>query len=176
MCDMICDRDAIFAFLDKAAIPYVSFSHEPTDDPAEKLRHDAENGVVNATHCKNLVLCNRQKTRFFLLTMPLGKRFFTGPTSRQMGSGRLNFAEDAILQKLLHVSSGRVSPLELIFDDEKQLHYFVDEELLSAEKLCFHPADDGVTVVLERDAFFQKLLPAMGVDFGTVSIPNDSEV
>ena len=102
------------------------YSHPVTDDLPGKIANDTAAGIENATHCKNLVLCNRQKTKFYLLTMPFGKRFRTGPVSRQMASGRLSFAEDEILQNILHTKSGMVSPLELIFDEEKVISFSMD--------------------------------------------------
>ena len=42
--------------------------------------------------CKNLFLCNRQKTEFYLLAMPGDKLFQTKELSRQLGTARLSFA------------------------------------------------------------------------------------
>ena len=166
-------KKAIFDFLDQNQIPYRAFSHEKTDLPEEKLAHDAEAGIFGATHCKNLVLANRQKTKFYLLTMALGKRFRTGPVSRAMGSGRLNFAEDEILSRYLRTTPGMVSPLELIFDEDRVLNFFLDEDLKTADRLCFHPTDDTCTVVIEREDFYGRLLPAMGITAQFVNIPTE---
>ncbi len=164
------EKEAIFAFLQEHQIPYVSFSHPVTNDLEGKLKNDENNGVFGATHCKNLVLSNRQKTRFYLLTMPFGKRFRTGPVSRQMASGRLSFAENSILEGILHTRSGMVSPLELIFDKEKEIAFSMDRELQSAEKICFHPSDDTCTVVMENKVFFEKFLPTAGIAVNFVNI------
>ena len=102
--------------------------------------------------------------------MPFGKRFRTGPVSRQMASGRLSFAEDGILREYLHTVSGMVSPLELIFDEEKKISFSMDRELKKVERICFHPSDDTCTVVLENEDFFQKFLPAAGIAVNFVNI------
>ena len=47
---------------------------------------------LNATVCKNLFLCNRQKTSFYLLMMPGDKPFKTKELSHQLGIARLSFA------------------------------------------------------------------------------------
>ena len=165
------EKEAILSFLRQNEIPYRLFSHPETSDLEEKKKNDLAHGITDAVHCKNLVLENRQKTRVFLLTMPYGKRFQTGPVSRQMGSGRLNFAEAHVLRDILHTASGKVSPLELIFDAEKKLEFFMDEELKRAPRLCFHPSDDTCTVVLEREDFFGRFLRAAGVEAGFVTVP-----
>lgn len=158
------DTEKIFAYLDSVGVRYRAFWHEKTDDLAEKLKHDEEAGITGATHCKNLLLANRQKTRLFLLTMAFHQRFRTGPVSRQMGSGRLNFAEPEVLAEVLHTVPGMVSPLELIFAGAHKVEYSMDQSLKSVSLLCFHPGVDTCTVVLENGEFFGKLLPAMGIE------------
>ena len=157
------EQEQIFAFLDERGISYRAFCHEKTDDLAEKLRHDAEAGVFGATHCKNLFLANRQKTRLFLLTMGFEKRFRTGPVSRQMGSGRLNFAEEEVLARVLRTTPGMVSPLELIFAGDETVEYSMDRDLVNTRFLCFHPGIDTCTVVFKTEDFLEKVLPALGV-------------
>ena len=164
------EKDRILAFLEEKKIPSRIFSHPVTDDLETKLKNDAAAGIFRATHCKNLVLSNRQKTKFYLLTMPYGKRFRTGPVSRQMASGRLSFAEGAVLEGILHTHSGMVSPLELIFDEKKEIAFSMDRELKEVERICFHPSDDTCTVVLERDDFFRRFLPEAGIDVNFVNI------
>ena len=146
------------------------YTHPVTDDLPGKIANDTAAGIANATHCKNLVLCNRQKTKFYLLTMPFGKRFRTGPVSRQMASGRLSFAEDEILQNILHTKSGMVSPLELIFDEEKVISFSMDQELRTVERICFHPSDDTCTVILENRDFFEGFLKKAAIDVNFVNI------
>lgn len=164
------EKQKILDFLDEKGIEYVIFSHPVTNDLPGKLKNDAAAGVFGATHCKNLVLANRQKTKFYLLTMPFGKRFRTGPVSRQMASGRLSFAENSVLEGILKTRSGMVSPLELIFDEKKEIAFFMDRELREAERICFHPSDDTCTVVMENRVFFEKFLPAAGIRAGFVNI------
>ncbi len=162
--------ETIFSYLRENGIPYRSYSHPKTDTLPEKLENDRRAGVENALHCKNLVLCNRQKTHFYLLTMGFTKRFSTGPVSRQMASSRLSFAPDSFLEECLMTHSGAVSPLELIFDREKKIAFFADEDLKKADRITFHPADEEITVVLEREDFFSRFLPSLGIEAGFVSI------
>lgn len=155
--------ETILRFLEDTGVPYRSFSHEKTDVLAEKIRHDEAAGIFGAAHCKNLLLANRQKTRLFLLTMGFEKRFRTGPVSRQMGSGRLNFAEEAEMARVLHTVPGMVSPLELLFDKGREVAYSMDKSLLEERLLCFHPGIDTTTVVFRTEDFINGVLPALGV-------------
>ena len=108
--------------------------------------------------------------------MPFGKRFRTGPVSRQMTTSRLSFAQDEILKEILHTNSGMVSPLELIFDREKVISFFMDRELLTAEKICFHPSDDTCTVVMENRDFFDRFLKEADIKVGFVEVDSEKEI
>ena len=58
--------------------------------------------------CKNLFLCNAQKTTFYLLLMPGEKKFQTREVSKQIGSSRLSFAPEEFLEEYLHISEIRM--------------------------------------------------------------------
>ena len=80
---------ACYDLLDRLAIPYTRVDHDPADTIA--ACHEIEK-VLGAPICKNLVLCNRQKTAFYLLLMEGDKPFRTRDLSKQIGSARLSFA------------------------------------------------------------------------------------
>ena len=60
--------------LDKLGIMYQRTDHERADNMEACNEIDAVLGVII---CKNLFLCNRQKTKFYLLMMPGDKKFKT---------------------------------------------------------------------------------------------------
>lgn len=55
--------------------------------------------LLGATICKNLFLCNSQKTNFYLLMMPGDKKFITKELSAQIGSARLSFASPEFMER-----------------------------------------------------------------------------
>ena len=62
------DREmAVYHLLDQLKIPYRRLDHDAADT-MEKC--EAVERVLGAPICKNLFLCNRQQTRFYLLCMP----------------------------------------------------------------------------------------------------------
>lgn len=90
----------VYDFLDKMGIAYQRVDHEP----AETMEVCAEiDKVLQATICKNLFLCNRQKTQFYLLMMPGDKPFKTKEITSQIGSARLSFAAPADMEKYLDI-------------------------------------------------------------------------
>ena len=85
---------AAFDLLEKLDIPYDRVSGDPADN-MEKCAAVSE--VLGTPICKNLFLCNRQKTQFYLLCMGPDKPFHTKDLSHQIGSARLSFAPEESL-------------------------------------------------------------------------------
>ena len=80
-----------YALLDRLGVSFVRTDHP--DRPATTMEVCAEvDAVLGVRICKNLFLCNRQKTKFYLLVMPGDKPFRTKELSAQMGISRLSFA------------------------------------------------------------------------------------
>ena len=94
---------ACYDLLDRLAIPYTRVDHDPADTIA--ACHEIEK-VLGAPICKNLVLCNRQKTAFYLLLMEGDKPFRTKDLSKQIGSARLSFAAPEDMETYLGVTPG----------------------------------------------------------------------
>ena len=63
-----------YDFLDNLGITYKRTDHAPADNMEACNEIDAVLGVII---CKNLFLCNRQKTKYYLLMMPGDKKFKT---------------------------------------------------------------------------------------------------
>ena len=116
-----------YDFLDSLGIPYQRTDHERADNMEACNEIDAVLGVII---CKNLFLCNRQKTRFYLLMMPGDKKFKTKELSSQINSARLSFAgEDAMLE-YLDIEPGAVSIMGLMNDQGKAVTLLIDEDVL----------------------------------------------
>ena len=79
----------VYDLLDRLGIEYIRTDHERTDTMEACNEVDI---VLDVLICKNLFLCNRQKTNFYLLMMPGDKPFKTKELSSQIHSARLSFA------------------------------------------------------------------------------------
>ena len=118
--------------------------------------------VLGATICKNLFLCNRQKTAFYLLMIPGNKVFKTKDLSHHIGSSRLSFAGAEDMEKYLDITPGSVSVLGLMNDKDKQVQLLVDEEILGDEWLGCHPCINTSSLKLKTADLMDKIIPAMG--------------
>ncbi len=126
--------------------------------------------VLGATICKNLFLCNRQKTAFYLLMIPGNKVFKTKDLSHQIGSSRLSFAGAEDMEKYLDITPGSVSVLGLMNDREKQVQLLVDEDILKDEWLGCHPCINTSSLRIRTADVFGPVLNAMGHEMRTVSL------
>ena len=150
-----------YDLLDSLGIDYQRIDHEPANTMEACAAVDE---ALKATICKNLLLCNRQCTQFYLLLLPGGKIFKTSAVSKQIGSSRLSFAPEEMLFQRLRCHGGSASPLGLIFPEARDVTLIVDSALRDVPTLAFHPCDNTRTVAMSAGDFFGVFLPKTGVE------------
>ena len=111
----------------------------------------AVEAVLGAKICKNLFLCNRQKTQYYMLMMPGEKPFKTKNLTAQLNCARLSFGDAEKMEEYLHTTPGSVSALELLFDTGNDIMLVIDNELLKDENISGHPGISTSTVRLSRE-------------------------
>ncbi|MCR5356616.1 MAG: prolyl-tRNA synthetase associated domain-containing protein [Lachnospiraceae bacterium] len=156
-----------YDFLDGLNIEYFRTDHEPANNMEACNEIDAVLGVII---CKNLFLCNRQKTDFYLLMMPGDKKFKTKELSSQINSARLSFASPEDMLKYLDIEPGAVSIMGLMNDKDKAVHLLIDEDVLEGEYLGCHPCVCTSSLKMKTEDVVKKFLPATGHDFKTVHL------
>ena len=156
-----------YDFLDGLGIRYQRTDHAPANNMEACNEIDAILGVVI---CKNLFLCNRQKTRFYLLMMPGDKKFKTKELSSQIDSARLSFAEPEDMLKYLDIEPGAVSIMGLMNDREHAVQLLIDEDVLQGEYLGCHPCVCTSSLKMKTADVVEKHLPATGHDYMTVHL------
>jgi len=155
----------VYDFLDSLGIEYMRVDHE-TADNMEICK--AIDEVLEATICKNLFLCNRQQTEFYLLMMPDDKPFKTKNLSKEIGSARLSFASAEQMQTYLGVTPGSVSVLGLLNDGENKVTLVIDEDILKAEYFGCHPLINTSSLKIKTKDLMEKIIPELGNNFKTV--------
>ena len=156
-----------YDFLDELGIEYSRTDHEPADNMEACNVIDEILGVVI---CKNLFLCNRQKTNFYLLMMPGDKKFKTKELSSQIGSSRLSFADADDMLKYLDIEPGSVSIMGLMNDKGHDVQLLIDEDVLEGEDLGCHPCVCTSSLKLKTKDVIEKFLPATGHDYKKVHL------
>ena len=130
-----------YDYLDNLQIPYQRTDHERADNMEACNEIDAVLGVLI---CKNLFLCNRQKTRFYLLMMPGDKKFKTKELSSQINSARLSFAGEEDMLKYLDIEPGAVSIMGLMNDKGHDVTLLIDEDVLEQPEAAHEGRDRKV--------------------------------
>jgi Ala-tRNA(Pro) deacylase len=159
-----------YDFLDGLGIRYWRTDHERADNMEACNVIDAVLGVVI---CKNLFLCNRQKTAFYLLMMPGDKKFKTRELSAQINSARLSFAEPADMLKYLDIEPGAVSIMGLMNDHDHAVRLLIDEDVLRDEYLGCHPCVCTSSLKLRTRDVTEIFLPATGHRYETVHLTGE---
>ena len=156
-----------YDFLDSLGIEYKRTDHGHADTMEACNEIDAVLGVLI---CKNLFLCNRQKTAFYLLMMPGDKKFKTKELSAQINSARLSFAEPEDMLKYLDIEPGAVSIMGLMNDKDHVVQLLIDEDVLKDEYLGCHPCVNTSSLKLRTEDVIRKYLPAVGHELKTVHL------
>lgn len=149
---------AVYSLLEKLGIAFERIDHcEANTMEACRAIDEALDAVI----CKNLFLCNQQRTKFYLLMMPEHKKFKTKELSKQINSSRLSFGEAMYMERFLHISPGSVSVMGLMNDAEGQVQLLMDKEVLEGEWLGCHPCMNTSSIRLRLSDLLEKFLPAV---------------
>ena len=149
----------VYDLLDRLGVEYRRIDHEPAMTMEICAVIDQ---VLDATICKNLLLCNRQKTDFYLLMMPGNKPFKTKDLSAQIGSSRLSFADAEFMEQFLDITPGSLSVMGLMNDKEHRVRLLMDEDVTKGEYIGFHPCINTSSLRLKTADLMEKVIPAMG--------------
>ncbi len=158
---------AVYSVLNELGI---SFSRAEHDEASTIEDCTAVEKVLGVGICKNLFLCNRQKTKYYLLLMPGDKQFKTKDLSSQINSARLSFADCEAMKKYLGVTPGSVSVLGLIFDRENEVSLLIDSDLLKNEFIGCHPCKNTATLKIKSDDILSNFLPYVNHGYTTVKL------
>ena len=167
--ELLPQEAAAFDLLDRLGIEYDRVSH----DAAFNMELCAEVGrALDVSVCKNLFLCNRQKTQFYLLCMEPDKPFHTKDLSAQIGSARLSFAPEEKLWELLHCTPGSATILGLANDADHQVRLLMERGVYEAPFLSCHPCICTSSLKLKMSDVLAKLLPHTGHEITVVDLPD----
>lgn len=162
----------VYDILDSLHIPYIRADHEAvmTMEACEEI-----DKALGMEICKNLFLCNRKKTSYYLLLMPGNKALKTKELSQQIPTTRLSFASGEDMETYLNVTPGSATVMGLIFDPENKVQLLVDEELLEQEEFGCHPCVNTSSIKMKTADVFDKFLKEIHHDYITVKLSDGNE-
>ena len=157
-----------YDLLDSLGIEYERVDHEEANTMEACLAIDKV--LAPAVICKNLFLCNAQKTKFYLLMIREDKKFLTKDISKQINSARLSFGPAEYMEQFLDITPGSVSVLGLMNDKENNVTLLVDEDVLAAEYFGCHPCINTSSLRLKTEDIFGKFLEAVHHEYTVVKL------
>ena len=161
-----------YDLLDKLGVEYQRIDHEAAMTMEACVEIDK---VLDATICKNLLLCNRQATAFYLLMIPGDKQFKTSVLSKEIGSSRLSFAKPEYMLEYLDITPGSVSVLGLMNDHDHHVELLMDEDVLKGEYFGCHPCINTSSLRIRTTDLMEKIIPAMEHPARIVTLPWETE-
>lgn len=158
----------VYDLLDGLGVEYEYIDHEAamTMEACEEIDR-----ALEASICKNLFLCNRQETEFYLLMMRGDKKFKTKDLSAQIGSARLSFANESYMEQFLDITPGSVSVLGLMNDKAHRVQLLIDKDLLGEEYIGCHPCINTSSLRIRQKDMWEKIVPALGHEPRYVELP-----
>ena len=156
-----------YDLLDRLNIEYERVDHEEANT-MEACKEIDE--LLSCMVCKNLFLCNTQKTKFYLLMIPGYKKFVTKELSHQINSARLSFAPAEYMEKYLDITPGSVSVFGLMYDKDKAVTLLIDEDVLTDEYIGCHPCINTSSQKIKTKDLVEKIIPAMGHEITLVKL------
>ena len=159
---------AVYDLLDQLEIPYQRTDHVEADtmEACEEIDR-----ILDTIICKNLFLCNRQETKFYLLMMPGNKPFKTKDLSAQIQSARLSFAKPEYMEEYLHIKPGAVSIMGLMNDIDNKVQLLIDRPVVEGEYLGCHPCVNTSSLKLKTKDVLDKFLPTVHHEAIIVHLP-----
>ena len=161
-------ENRVYDLLEELSIPFVRIDHDAMNTIDECQDVDKFLGVEI---CKNLFLCNSQKTKFYLLMMPGRKKFVTRDFCKQINSSRLSFAPPEYMEAYLDLTPGSASILGLMNDHEHHVQLVMDQEVVDQPLIGCHPCINTSSLKFRTEDLLNKILPAIHHDYTMVDLP-----
>lgn len=145
---MAASRDDLFRRLSELGICVTTVEHDAVFTVAEssKLARALPGG-----DSKNLFLKDK-KGRMFLVVALSTTRVDLKRLGKAVGaSDRLSFGKPELLVEVLGVQPGSVTPFALINDIRQRVTVVLDADMMTFERLNFHPLENTATTNIARD-------------------------
>jgi Ala-tRNA(Pro) deacylase len=141
-------RDNLFARLDALGIATTTVEHAPlfTVEQSKALRGDLPGG-----HCKNLFLKDKKGALWLVVTLEDATVDLKALPAR-IGAARISFGNAALLEEVLGVTPGSVTPFGLINDTGQRVTVVLDQAMMARDPLNYHPlVNDATTAIAPAD-------------------------
>lgn len=162
-----CPMRRVRDFLEANNLQYEIYFHPPLSTIEKALEYWKD---IKAVHCKNLFMRNHKGNRHYLISFECHKELDIHSLEHRLHQGKLSFASPERMSRCLGLRPGSVSPFGLIndiepcnpdprelFENGHRVKFYIDRDLMDAERISFHPCDNTASVVIAREDFLRFL-------------------
>lgn len=137
--------------LNELGIPFQIVEHEPalTTEQADRFIEGIE-GV----RTKTMFLTNKKKRNFYLVIMDDAKRLDMDVFKDIVEEKQIKMASAETLNDKMILPPGVVSPFGLLNNKDKDIHVYFDQEIVSEERMSFHPNTNEKTIFVNTQDLF----------------------
>lgn len=137
--------------LNELGIPFQIVEHEPvlTTEQADRFIEGIE-GV----RTKTMFLTNKKKRNFYLVIIDDTKRLDMDVFKEIVEENRIKMASAETLNDKMMLLPGTVSPFGLLNNRDKDIQVYFDQEIVSEERMCFHPNTNEKTIFVNTEDLF----------------------
>ena len=141
---MAIDQKTLFARLEELGIPVTTVEHAPmfTVEQSAALRE-----TLPGAHTKNLFLTGKD-SRMVLVVAKDDTRVDLKALAARLSAGRFSFGKSELLEAVLGVPAGSVTPLALINPSASGIIVVVDQALMDFAEINCHPLENTATTRL----------------------------
>lgn len=145
------NQEELIKYFNSHKLAYQLFHHEPvfTVDEGEHLREQ-----IPGAHSKNLFLKDK-KGSFFLMSVLDHKKVDIKTLGRTYGKGGFSFAKAEDLMAKMRLLPGSVTPYGLLYDNQQEITFLLDEDFLKYPEVNFHPMRNDMTLQVNVNDFMQ---------------------
>ena len=146
----------VYKVFDKLGIPF----ERVDNDPASSMEECRDIGkVLGAPARKDVFLCNRKKTTFFLLVMPEEKDFDASSFSKKLGVSHMSFASPEHMWEHLGTKPGSASVVGLLNDEDDYVQLILDKEVAEGEYFVCNTGINTTHLKIKTEDLLKKFLP-----------------
>ena len=136
--------DELFQRLDALGIRHVTHRHPPLHTVAQSVML---RGALPGGHFKSLYLKHR-KGGLWLVVVLEERRLDLNALSARLGAPRFSFASADLMQEVLGVAPGSVTPFALVNDSGRRVAVVLDADMLEHDPLNYHPLVNTATTAV----------------------------
>jgi Ala-tRNA(Pro) deacylase len=144
---MAANRDTLFSRLAELGIPTTTVEHDAVFTVGQSAELRAS---LPGAHTKNLFLTDKDG-RMVLVIAKDDTKVDLKALAQRLGMGRLSFGKAELLEAVLGVSPGSVTPFALINPSAAAVAVVVDQALMDFAEVNCHPLENTATTRLARD-------------------------